>query len=213
MLDWAEARGSAGNASSRVSLNDDAAIVALAKHDREVFAVLYQRYVDRVYRYCYHRLGSREAAEDATAEVFVKALAALPRCRDDAFRSWLFAIAHNVIMDGYRSHRLAAPCVLADNVAAAIPTPEEDVMAAADFHSVLALLAQLPSDQRRVLELRLAGLTDVEIACVLDRSRGAVRAVQHRAVTRLRVLLGVDSKRERDMPPSDGDPGRSRWTS
>jgi RNA polymerase sigma-70 factor (ECF subfamily) len=56
---------------------------------------------------------------------------------------------------------------------------------------VLALVSQLSADQRRVVELRLAGLTDAEAGAVLGRTPGAVRAVQARAVARLRGLLGV----------------------
>src|SRR5687768_11853835 len=82
------------------ALDEDARMVALAKRDPRAFAPLYDRYFDPVYRYCYRRLGDGETAADATAQVFAKALAALPRYREDApsFRSWLFAIAHNVIV-------------------------------------------------------------------------------------------------------------------
>src|SRR4051812_44637441 len=79
----------------------DAVLVARSKVDPQTFALLYQRYVTAIYRYCYHRLGSAESAEDATSEIFLKALVALPRHRDNqSFRSWLFAIAHNVVTDG-----------------------------------------------------------------------------------------------------------------
>ena len=84
---------------------DDAALVARAKADPRAFAPLYRRYVDPVYRYCYRRLGNREAAEDATSLVFARALAVLPKCRDETFRSWLFAIAHNVIANDLRDQR------------------------------------------------------------------------------------------------------------
>lgn len=86
-------------------LDDDAWLVAEAKQDPHAFAPLYTRYFDLVYRYGVRRLGVTEAAADATGQVFAKALAALPRYRDDApsFRSWLFAIAHNVIIDGGRT--------------------------------------------------------------------------------------------------------------
>lgn len=74
----------------------DAELVALAMADLRQFALLYTRYLDPVHRYCYRRLGSREAAEDATSAVFTKALAAFPRYRDASFRAWLFTIAHHV---------------------------------------------------------------------------------------------------------------------
>src|SRR3954465_7414840 len=84
----------------------DAALVDRSKVDPQSFALLYRRYVTAIYRYCYHRLGNAELAEDATSDIFLKALAALPKHRsDESFRSWLFAIAHNVVTDGYRAQR------------------------------------------------------------------------------------------------------------
>ena len=160
--------------------------------DPATFAELYVRYVDPVYRYCYRRLGSREAAEDATSQIFCHALEALPRCRGDAFRSWLFAIAHNVVADQFRRQ---APHQTTDETAELTdpdPTPEERALATDASQSLRSLLARLPTDQRDVIELRLAGLTGAEIAAALGRSLGAVKMLQFRAIERLRVLAGVD---------------------
>ena len=82
---------------------DEPTLVAAAKRDRRAFEPLYQGYADPVYRYCRRRLDDPDLAADATALVFAKALAALPGCRDDAFRPWLFAIARNVLTDGVRN--------------------------------------------------------------------------------------------------------------
>jgi RNA polymerase sigma-70 factor (ECF subfamily) len=81
---------------------DEAVIVARARLDPSAFAPLYQTYLDPVYRYCYRRLGSREAAEDATSLIFERALRALPTFRGESFRAWLFTIAHNAVTDDYR---------------------------------------------------------------------------------------------------------------
>ena len=86
--------------------NGDDDLVAAAKRDPDAFVALYRRYAPTVYGYCYNRLGSREQAEDATSQIFLKALTALPAQRDDlAFRGWLFAIAHNVVTDAHRARR------------------------------------------------------------------------------------------------------------
>ena len=97
----------------------DDELVALAKRDRAAFGPLYDRYADLVYRYCLRRLGNRETAEDATGQTFVKVLAALPTYRDDgpSFRSWLFAIAHNVLVDVERGRRPVEGLDAADTVA------------------------------------------------------------------------------------------------
>ncbi|MGH2615431.1 MAG: RNA polymerase sigma factor [Thermomicrobiales bacterium] len=182
-------------------LDEDARVVALAKSDPRAFAPLYARYFDPVYRYCYRRLGNSEAAADATAQVFAKALAALPRYREDApsFRSWLFAIAHNVIADDLRARRPVAPMAAAREVAATGPSPEEVVLSEEAGCTVRALLASLPPDQRQILELRLAGLTGPEIAAALGRSLGAVKIAQVRAFARLRATFDPSNPSAREV--------------
>jgi RNA polymerase sigma-70 factor, ECF subfamily len=172
----------------------DADLIAAAREDRAAFAPLYRRYVDPVYRYCLRRLGSKEAAEDATALIFEKVLAALPKYRDAApsFRSWLFSVAHNVLVDTERARR---PQHELDDEALGMsdpaPGPEDAALAAERRREVQLLLAAVPPDQRRVLELRLAGLTTAEIAQTLGSSPNAVRVSQFRAMTRLRLVLGL----------------------
>ena len=176
----------------------DSALVAAARADRRAFAPLYDRYVDPVYRYCLRRLGDRAAAEDATSQVFAKALATLPAYRDRSFRGWLFTIAHNVVSDMFRQRRPDVPLEAAEDRPDPAPTPEEAALVADEGRALRALLAQIPTDQQRVLELRLAGLTGAEIARVLGRSEGAVKMLQFRAVARLRVLLDAEP------PPTGG---------
>lgn len=175
--------------------DDEPALVAAARTDRRAFAPLYAHYVDPVYRYCWRRLGDPDAAADATALVFAKALAALDRCRGDAFRPWLFAIAHNVVVDRYRDRHPTAPLDLAADLPDGGPSPEERALAAETGRELRHLLANLPPDQRAVVELRLAGLTGAEIAAALGKTRGAVDAAHFRAVARLRHLLDVPSPR------------------
>lgn len=171
----------------------DVTLVARARTDRTAFAALYRRYVDPIYRYCYRRLGTREAAEDATAAVFAKALAALPGFREGSFRAWLFAIAHNTIANEFRARAARPERALggaeAQLLADPAPSPEESALAAEARANILGLLPRLPEDQRRVLELRLAGLSGPEIAGILGRSPGSVRVAQFRAIGRLRGWL------------------------
>jgi RNA polymerase sigma-70 factor (ECF subfamily) len=181
-----------------VILVDDAGLIARAKSKREDFTPLYRRYVGPVYRYCYYRLGSREDAEDATSQVFTQALAGIAGCRDESFRSWLFAIAHNVVTDRYRARRPHESLSDAEEIIDPASSPETMAISIADADAVLALLGTLVDDQRRVLELRFVGLTDVEIGSVLGRSPGAVRSIQFRAVARLRSLLGVSAEEADD---------------
>ena len=175
----------------------DAALVALARRDPEAFALLYRRYATSIYRYCDRALGDRGAAEEATQTVFLRALAALPRCRDgDAFRPWLFAIAHNVIADTRRARRPVVPLDGALDVPDTAVSPEDLALAAVERREITSLLANLSAEERTIVELRLAGLRDKEIACVLGRSPGAVRTAQYRAVKHLRALRAAAGERE-----------------
>lgn len=180
------------------SEGDDAALVLAAQRDPRAFAHLYLRYVDPVYRYCHRRLGTKEAAEDATSAVFAKALAAIPRYRTEnaSFRAWLFAIAHNVVVDLHRGAVFTRPIESVHDRAAPEPGPEAVLLAGEDRRTIDGLLAVMAPDQRRVLELRLAGLTTPEIAEALGRNPGAIRAIQCRAAKRIRELLGRSAAAE-----------------
>lgn len=170
---------------------DDEALVLRAKEDPAAFAPLYRRYVRPVYGYCFQRLGNRELAEDATSQVFVQAIAALPRYRADSFRGWIFTIAHNVVADVQR-RRPMAPLDDAGELTDRSESPEDAAITGDAERSVRRLLALLNRDQREVVELRLAGLNGAEIAAVLGRRPGAVRATQFRAFQVLREFLAME---------------------
>src|SRR3954453_19558367 len=109
----------------------DTQLVRSAQTDRTAFAPLYDRYFDTVYRFCYFRLGNSQDAEDASSDVFTRALANLGRFRtdegEDGFRCWLFAIARNIVTD-YQRARTRHPSDSLDLGGEAMdtsPTPEE----------------------------------------------------------------------------------------
>jgi RNA polymerase sigma-70 factor (ECF subfamily) len=176
-------------------LSDDD-LVTLTRCDPAAFATLYRRYAVAVYRYCDRALGDRAAAEEVTQTVFLRALNALSAYRGGSFRSWLFAIAHNAVVDTRRARRPLTSLDDALGLPDAAASPEEQALAAVERRELARLLAQLPSEQRAAVELRLAGLNDKEIARVLGRSPGAVRSAQYRAVRRLRDLLSREPERE-----------------
>lgn len=168
---------------------DDGELLRLAQRDRQAFTLLYQRYLAPVYGYCHLRLGSREAAEDATSETFLRALAALPDYRGGVVAAWLFRIAHHVVIDTYRKRRPHGAITEADELPDPAPTPESNALERDELATLRAAVAQLPADQRTVLELQFAGWSGKQMAAVLGRSHGAVRMLHLRAVERLRQLL------------------------
>lgn len=173
----------------------DGELLRAAQTDPAAFAALYERYVDAIYRYCVTRVSSPADAEDATSLTFARAFVALPTYRPrpelagEGVRSWLFTIAHNVVVSGYRSRRPTSPLADADLLVDPDPPPEEQAIAAERRDVLLGSVARLSDDQRRVVELRLAGLSGPEIAAVLGRSHGAIKMLQFRAIDRLRTLL------------------------
>jgi RNA polymerase sigma factor (sigma-70 family) len=104
-------------------------------------------------------------------------------------QSWLFSIAHNVVMDRYRRRRNELDLDAALDVPSGGTSPEETAIAHGDAAHLYAALARLTPDQRQVVELRLSGLTGPEIRTVLGKSRSWVDTTQFRALKRLRELL------------------------
>ena len=170
--------------------------VRAAQADRAAFGALYRRYLDRVYGYAFYLLGDHHDAEDATERTFLSALDAIVRFRNEGatFRSWLFRIAHNQIANALRSRsrRRATPLDgVADLVADADPAREAG--AADDARRLRRALAELSEDRRQVIVLRFVdGLSTREIGAVLDRSEGAVRVLQHRALRDLAGILATE---------------------
>jgi RNA polymerase sigma-70 factor (ECF subfamily) len=167
----------------------DLSDVLAAQRDRAAFGVIYRRYLDRVYGYCFHLLGDHHDAEDATERTFVAALAALDGFRDTGatFRSWLFRIAHNQLANALRA-RSRHPVDQLDAIAepAAEGDPAGIVGSADETRRLRAALRHLSEDRRQVIVLRFVdGLTAREIGLVLERTEGAVRVLQHRALREL----------------------------
>ena len=175
----------------------DGQLVEQALADPAAFLEIFQRYRDPIFRYCHRCLGDRESAEDATQTTFMRAFAGLRSCKDRGrFHAWLFTIAHNVIIDTHRSSKPFSSLDWVDEIADNAASPEELAIAATELLHITSLLGRLPALQREVVELRLQGLTDKEIASILGKSHEAVRAAQHRALLQLRILAGVDSRKD-----------------
>jgi RNA polymerase sigma-70 factor, ECF subfamily len=176
---------------------EDVPFDTLARTDQEAFAAVYRRHFAGIYGYCYRELGSAERAEDATQQVFAQALGSLPRYEEQGrFRSWLYAIAYHVIHAQRGADHLDGSLDDVAEVADPGRSPEEQVLGALDRDALRDAIGHLPRDQRRVVELRVAGLKGREIATELGRSHEAVRMLQHRALDQLAsALMSPDQSR------------------
>jgi RNA polymerase sigma-70 factor (ECF subfamily) len=177
---------------------DESPVVALvdravADRDPAAFGELYDLFVDRVYRYLYFRTGQHAEAEDLTEQVFLQAWQAIGRYRWQGrpFLAWLYRLAHNVHIDHVRKqrptmsltdddHPIDIPCgVAATELAQRL---DADVIARA--------LAELTAEQRQVIVLKfIDGLENDQIASIMDKREGAIRALQMRALLSLRRVL------------------------
>jgi RNA polymerase sigma-70 factor (ECF subfamily) len=169
-------------------------LVARAKAgDREAYTVLYHRYLDEVYRYALLRLDTREAAEDATQTIFVRALAALPTCREEAaFVGWLFVIARGVVADQLRARRRHTEPIADDAPwPDAGPSPEDVAIQGEATRFLQAARERcLSQRERELFDLLLTEMNDKQIAQALGRSHGAVRTAHWRLLSKLRECLG-----------------------
>jgi RNA polymerase sigma-70 factor (ECF subfamily) len=173
----------------------DLADVRAAQADRAAFGVLYRRYLDRVYGYCFYLLGDHHDAEDTTERTFLAALDAIDRFREQGagFRSWLFRIAHNQVANALRSRGRRRTYPLESVAEPMAPgDPAAEIGQADDARRVRRALARVAEDRRQVLVLRFVdGLSSREIGAVLDRSPGAIRVLQHRALRDMREILAA----------------------
>ena len=171
--------------------SDERILVEAAQRDPSRFAELYERNFDRVYAYVSRRLTDRSAVEDVTAEVFRQALANLGQFewRGSPFVAWLVRIAANAVTDHWRRVSREQPMLEADGPESA-PSDPASIDAVERRALLFRLVSSLPADQRRVIEMRFAQEKGVrEIARELNRSEGAVKQLQFRAIQNLRTQL------------------------
>lgn len=172
-------------------LDAEAALIQAAQQDRAAFAPLYQRYRDRVYAYLRTRTESAEDAADLTQQVFLQALAALPRYRVGRapFAAWLLRIAHNAAASYHKRRRPAlAWDLLPESLhPIAADDPEARALQAEEMARLHALLRACKPGTREVLALRFAArLSVAETAAVVGKSEAAVKKQLTRAISALK---------------------------
>ena len=187
-------------------------IITRAKSgDAGAFGELYTRYAGLILRYLYARLREQESAQDLTQEVFVRVIKGIGGFEfrgEKSFLGWLYTIAGNVLIGQARRKR-AVSTPLDDSLELVDPRSQDAVLSIFDRVALQQAITQLTEDQQQVLTLKFfADMTNQEIAAILGRTEGAVKALQHRALQALQQIL----EREREaLMVLDTGTGSQEW--
>ena len=164
--------------------------------ETQAWSEIYQRHFPAIYGYARRRVDSESVAEDVAAQVFLEAL---ERIKDFTYRgiplaAWLFRIARNLVVTHYRS-RSADAREADENLADTQSSPEEAVELGFLRKELKGALTTLTSDQQHMVILRfIEGLDTQEVALVLSKPVGAVKALQHRALASMRRFLAAENR-------------------
>jgi RNA polymerase sigma-70 factor, ECF subfamily len=158
--------------------------------NRQAFAVLAERYWDRLYRWLYHLTHNRHAAEDLAQETFLKALAGLAGFRPGGnFHAWLFRIAYNNFVNHWRSPGRARQVFL-QNLPAQTEGPLDQVLSREALALVARAVGRLPAEYRAAFLLRAEeGLCFQEIGQVLGIKEETARWRVFKARQKLMAVL------------------------
>lgn len=195
-----DAREAAPDPTGAVGEADVVALVDRAREgDPDAFASLYDRYVERVYRFVLYRVhGDTALAEDLTSEVFLRALRKIKgftwQGRDVG--AWFLTIGRNLVLDHFKSGRARL------EVLGVEPTPgandrvldaEDEALARVSQQDLYQAISRLGSEQQEVIYWRfLQGYSVAETAAAMGKTDGAIKALQYRAVKALYKLVVVE---------------------
>jgi RNA polymerase sigma-70 factor (ECF subfamily) len=161
--------------------------------DRDALEELYLLYFDRIYSYLHMSVGNRHDAEDLTTQTFLRMLESIKKFRFQSapFSAWLFRIAHNLAMDHFRASRRWQPEEdVPEPAGDAEPSAELEAMQSIGRKTMLELIEGLSHEQQQVLTLKFVfNFGNNEVASILDKTPGAIKSLQHRALASLQKQL------------------------
>jgi RNA polymerase sigma-70 factor (ECF subfamily) len=174
--------------------SEEALLAAAMEYDDAALSELYDRYEVKIFTYIYRRTGEESLAEDLTSQVFLKMLESIrdQKAWRSSFSGWLYRIAHNLVIDHYRRRGRQSAVELDDTtpLAAERQSLESQVEQSLDAERLRAAIRRLTEEQAEVVSLRfLEGYSINEVAAMMNRSEGAIKALQYRAVATLRTLM------------------------
>jgi len=176
-------------------VQDEESLVRRAQqHDQAALTQLYEENFDRIYRYIVLKIGDRIEAEDMTQQVFLNALKSISsfKWKGMPFSAWLFRIAHNQVVDYFRKKAKRVTVPLDESLASGGSDPGQVAERKVEMEQLALAAKKLTRAQQEVISLRFAGEMSVaEVAGVMGRSEGAIKALQHSAIVALRKELSA----------------------
>lgn len=169
--------------------------------DPEAFGQLYDEYVSQIFRYVYYKVGNYADAQDLTGQTFLRAFENIQsyELRDVAFSSWLYRIAHNLVVDFFRkeSKRNDVPIEGHSLGMSETGNPADELMASHESQQLYNALSRLTNNQREVIVLKfIDNLSNWQVAEIMAISVGAVKSAQKRALIALNRILGSSNGSE-----------------
>lgn len=189
------------NINIKNSIGNLGEILAAAKLGKqEALADLYETYYVRIYRFVFYRVSHKETAEDLTEDVFIKAFAGLSNLQQsEAFEGWLFQIARNLVIDYYRKRKQLVPLDAIENTLEYDTNVVDIINLQIEQSILIKLLKELNDEQRSVIKMKfLEELDNSTIARVLNKTEGAIRVIQHRAISKLKEIFHDKIKTDQD---------------
>lgn len=174
--------------------------------DRDAIAALYQQHVQAIFRYVSYRVPECAAADDLTAEVFLRMVEGLPRYEVNGapFEAWLYRIAAARVADHYRERTRHPQAELSDHVPDRAASPEGTLQVAEEQAELRAALRELSEEHQDILLLRFVERkSHAEVASILGKSVTAIKSAQHRALSRLADMMGSNGKPRHYLRGSD----------
>lgn len=175
--------------------DEEQLLIGARQFDRTALARIHDRYYGQIYRYARYRTGDDQTAQDTASEVFLRLLDALQegQAPHQSLRGWLFSTANHVVNDHFRRHYRVELQDLAEHEAVLATdqaNPEHQLLLSLTHEQLRSALSRLTPEQQHVITLRFGhGLSHRETAHILNKSEGAVKLLQFRALRALRRLL------------------------
>jgi RNA polymerase sigma factor (sigma-70 family) len=174
-----------------LTLKQELSLVRQSRADARAFGALYDHYFPRVYNYVFFRVQERAVADDLVSTIFMRALDRLDTYQEKRgpFGVWLFRIAHNAVVDHYRSVNRAksVPLERAEALISGAPSAEQRMARRQEMQALLAQVSRLSEREQEIIGLKFGGgLTNRKIAALMGLTENHVAVILFRAMRKLR---------------------------